>query len=269
MTRSLVFLTAASCLVMATAKADYYYNSQGGYYRPDYAVPPPLPPPSYTSVRTAPPPGMETTYNAGATPGVDDGFDPGATGPYFRGEIGPSLFSDTRLTHFGVPANDKTVFKPGLALDAAGGYYFNQNISADFEVGFIGAEVDHINFFTFDEARYMDIPLLVNVMASMPLRDGHIVPYVGAGVGGAVAIFDTENLTTPANPTISGTKATGVVAGQIFLGARFQLNSRMWIGAGYKYFTTGDPTWTYPGNFKFGMKGVDTHSFQFTFLWKF
>src|SRR6185312_8681675 len=171
--------------------------------------------------------------------------------------------------HFGVPANDQTTFKVGATVDAAGGFAFNQNLSVDLELGFVGAAVDHINFFTFDRANYYNLPILVNIMGSLPLQNGRIVPYIGGGVGGAVAIFDTENLTTPANPTISGSESTAVFAAQFFLGVRFQLNRHMWIGGGYKYYTTSDPTWTYPNDFKFGFKSVDVNAVMFTFLWKF
>jgi|GEM_PF-969600 len=270
MTRSLLFGTPALFVfftVTATVAAQafdadrgYYAQNGGGYYYSGggYSTPPPQPG-DYPPPNTPPPDG----------PTSAEYFVMGGPGPYFRADIGPSFFGRTHLTHFGVPANDKTVFETGLALDAAAGYAFNRNISADLETGFIGADVHHINFFTFDRARYFDVPFLANVMVSFPSDNERIIPYFGAGGGGAVAVFDCRNLTTPANPTISGSETTAVLAGQIFAGVRVKLNHHMWIGGGYKYFTTSDPTWDYPGSFKFGFKHVDTHSLQFTFFWKF
>lgn len=257
-----VFLLTAVVFFTArlTLKADYYYG-QNEYYRPDYYS---MPPPTY---RSAPPP--PPAYAPADENGGYEFYAPGIAGPYFRADGGLALFSDTHLTHFGVPANDSASFKTGFTVDAAGGFQFNQNVSADFEFGFNGAPVDHINFFTFDRADYYNLPFLVNIIGSLPLQNGRIVPYLGGGVGGAVAVFDTQNLTTPSNPTISGTEATTVFAAQFFVGVRFQLNSRMWLGGGYRYFTTSDPTWTYPGDFKFGFKAVNVNAIMVTFLWKF
>jgi len=274
MTRKTFSLTLI-CISAFNANAEYTYNNGQYEYRPEYYV---VPPPGYTS----PTPRhtyaySATTYNPDGTggttatavqqssgPGFMDGWQ-----PYFRADVGPSLFEDTHLTQFGVAANDTVRFKPGANFDAAAGYAFSPYLAADLELGFIGAEVDHINFFTFDHADYYNLPILVNAIGSWPLKDGRIIPYLGGGLGGSIAIFDTKNLTTPANPTISGTETTVVFAGQIFTGVRFQLNSKIWLGAGYKYFISGDPTWDYPGGFKFGMKAPGTHSLLFTFLWKF
>jgi opacity protein-like surface antigen len=274
-TFSLALFYLSAFVVRADIYHDYY--GQNSYYRPDvYVVPPgystPLPEHNYAYSSTtysaynpdgsAAPGTTVTVRESSSTTELENGRE-----RYFRMGIGPSLFEDTRLTRFGVVANDPVHFKPGAALEAAAGYSFNPYLSADLEVGIIGAEVDHIKFFTFDHARYYNAPVLINAIGSYPLHDGRIVPYVGGGIGGSVAIFDTQNLTTPANPTINGTEATAVFAGQILLGVRFQLNPKVWLGVGYKYFTTDDPTWDY--STKFGMKSVDTHSFLFTFLWKF
>jgi opacity protein-like surface antigen len=241
------------------ADRGYYAQNGGGYYYSGGNSAQTYQPGDYPPPNTPPPGG----------PATDEYFVVEGAGPYFRAEIGPSFFGNTHLKHFGVPANDKVVFDTGLAVNAAVGYAFNRNLSADFETGFIGADVDHINFFTFDRARYFDIPFMANVMVSFPSETARVVPYFGAGAGGAVAVFDCRNLTTPANPTISGRESTGVFAGQVFAGVRVKLNHRMWIGGGYKFFKTSDPTWNYPNGFKFGMKNVDTHSLQFSFLWKF
>jgi len=273
MTRKTFSLTVA-CLSALAAHAEFsYYNGQYEYRPEYYTVPPPgytSPTPKHTrayaySASTYNPDGTITTTTS-VQPAPGPAFMDGWA-PYFRAGIGPSLFEDTHLTRFGVPANDTVRFHPGVALSAAAGYSFNPYLSADLELGLIGASIDHINFFTFDHAYYYNLPILVNAIGSFPLRDGQIVPYFGGGLGGSIAIFDTDNLTTPAQPTISGTEATVVFAGQIFTGVRFQVKPNIWLGAEYKYFVTGDPTWDY--SIKFGMKAPGTHSLLFTFLWKF
>lgn len=263
------------------ARADFSYYEGQYQYRPEYYI---TPPPGYTSptpkhsqtyaysTSTYNPDGSMTTTTTvqPASPKAASGPDfMSGWQPYFRAGVGPTLFEDTHLTQFGVAANDKVRFKPGVNLDVAAGYAFTPNISADLELGFVGAQVDHINFFTYDHANYYNLPIMVNAIGSLPLKDGRLVPYLGGGIGGSIAVFDTQNLTTPANPTISGTEATLVFAGQIFTGVRFQISPDVWIGGEYRYFITDDPTWDYGGGFKFGMKAPGTHSLMFTFLWKF
>src|SRR5581483_4822062 len=223
MTKTPLSAAAALFIVTLTVKADYSYG-KNEYYRPDYYS---TPPPTYYSPAPIPPP-PPTTQSENDNEGYI-WYSPDFAGPYFRAEVGPSLFSDTHLMHFGVPANDHVRFKPGFAVNAAGGFQFNPNVSVDFEVGLNGAEVDHINFFTYDRANYYNLPFMANIMGTLPLDNGHIVPYIGGGVGAAAAIFDAQNLTTPANPTISGTESTAVFAAQFFVGARFRINPRTWL----------------------------------------
>jgi len=273
MTRK-TFSLALTCFAAFSLHAEFsYYNGQYEYRQEYYTVPPPgytSPAPKHStyaySASTYNPDGTVSTtttaQESSSGPNFMDGWQ-----PYFRAGVGPALFEDTHLTRFGVSANDKVRFKPGIDLEAAAGYSINPYLSADLELGFIGAEVDHINFFTYDSAYYYNLPILVNAIGSYPLKDGRIVPYFGGGLGGSVAIFDTKNLTTPANPTISGTEATLVFAGQIFFGARFQIKPNIWIGGEYKYFMTGDPEWDY--STRFGFKSPGIHSLLFTVLWKF
>ena len=97
-----------------------------------------------------------------------------------------------------------------------------------------------------------------------------MTPYIGAGVGGANSVFDTDSF-TDGSTIVSGSESDVVFAWQAFAGLRFQLNSRMSFGIGYKYFATGNPTFSYPPspNFDVGFQGVRTHSVLFTFQMNF
>ncbi|HXF10114.1 MAG TPA: hypothetical protein VN625_04965, partial [Desulfuromonadaceae bacterium] len=160
MTRK-TFSLAFACFAALSLHAEFtHYNGQYEY-RPEYYT---VPPPGYTSPApkhhdtyaysssTYNPDGTvttTTTVQQSTGPALVEGWQ-----PYFRAGVGPALFEDTHLQHFGVPANDKMRFKPGVDLEAAAGYSFNPYVAADLELGFIGAEVDHINFFTYDHAYY-------------------------------------------------------------------------------------------------------------------
>ncbi len=173
------------------------------------------------------------------------------------------------MKQYGVPANDHIQYKIGGTLNAAAGYTFNPYLAADLELGLWGARVDHINFFTFDRANLYELPVTANIIADVPLQNGDIVPYFGGGAGGSVAIFDAKNFTTSGNPTINGSEADVVFAGQIFGGVRFRLNPHIWVGAEYRFFCTTQPHWDYPGDFKMSIGGLESDAILFTFAWKF
>ncbi|MGB7769505.1 MAG: hypothetical protein WBN22_11715, partial [Verrucomicrobiia bacterium] len=100
------------------------------------------------------------------------------------------------------------------------------------------------------------------------------VPYIGAGVGGADVVFDTDQFGPSSSDYVFGSENDVVFAGQVFAGLRFQLNPNISLDLGYKYFATGDPTFSYPnehspGNFDVGFRGARTHSILFALVWKF
>lgn len=226
------------CAGAAVAQAQYYYNS------PVPAGPYPSPP----AVLYLPP----------------------DAGPYFRLGVGPSFFDDGLLTKFGGPVSSEVDYKTGLAADAAFGWAFNQNVALDFETGFIGAKINKVSGFSSDHSSLYNVPFLVNVTLSLPIPRTNLVPYIGAGVGGADVVFDTDSFSDGVT-TVTGSENDVVIAGQIFAGLRFRLSQNMSFDVGYKYFATADPSLSYPPapNFPVGFRGVRTHSFLFAFVWKF
>jgi opacity protein-like surface antigen len=186
---------------------------------------------------------------------------PPDAGPEFRFGIGPSFFEDGRLTQFGGPVSSKVDYDTGLAFDAALGWNFNKYVAADFETGFIGAKINNVPGFTSDNSRLYNVPFLFNVTLSCPIPRTNLTPYVGAGVGGADVVFDTDNFNDGVT-TVTGSENNVVFAGQVFAGLRFQLTGHLSVDLGYKYFATGDPTFSYPPspNFDVGFRGARTHS---------
>ncbi len=194
---------------------------------------------------------------------------PEDVGPYFRLGVGPSFFQNGRLTEFGVPVSSPVKYQTGLAADAAFGWAFNKYVAADFETGYIGAKIDSVPGYFSNNSHLYNVPFLVNVTLSLPIPHSFVIPYVGAGVGGADVVFDTDNFNDGVD-AVFGSENDVVFAGQIFAGLRFRLSRDMSLDLGYKYFATGDPTFTYPpDNFNVGFRGVRTHSVLLAFVWKF
>jgi len=196
---------------------------------------------------------------------------PEGAGLYFRLGVGPSFFENGQLTQFGGPRSSQVEYQTGLASGAAVGYAFNKYIATEFEIGAVGAEIKDVqapNFFS-DNSYIYNVPFLANVRLSYPIPHTIVTPYIGAGVGGSAIDFNTDGFGNNSD-VVSGTESDVVFAWQAFAGLRFQLNPQMTLGIGYKYFATGDPSFTYPpDNFTVGFKGVKTHSVLFTFEWKF
>lgn len=194
---------------------------------------------------------------------------PAGAGPYFRMDIGPSFFEDGQLTQFGPPVSSPVKYRTGLAADGAFGYAFNKYIAADFELGCVSAKIDSVPGYTSDNSYLYNVPFLANVILSCPIPRSIVVPYIGAGIGGADVIFDADSFRNNSDEVV-GSENDMVFAWQAFAGLRFRLARDLTLGIGYKYFATDAPTFTYPPDeFAVGFKGVRTHSVLATLEWKF
>jgi opacity protein-like surface antigen len=199
---------------------------------------------------------------------------PEGAGPTFRLGVGPSFFQDGRLTQYGTSVSSPVDFDTGLAFDAGLGWAFNKYAAVDFETGFIGAEINNVPGYISDNSRIYNVPFLVNATLSYPIPRTNIIPYIGAGVGGADVVFDTDQFGPSSTDFVSGSADDVVFAGQIFAGVRFQLTRHMALDLGYKYFATGNPTFSgpndnTPGNFDVSFKGARTHSVLFGLTFDF
>jgi opacity protein-like surface antigen len=193
---------------------------------------------------------------------------PEGAGPIFRVGVGPSFFQNGRLTQYGTSVSSPVDYDTGLAFDAAFGWAFNRYVALDFETGYIGAEINNVPGYISDNSRFYNVPFLVNATLSLPIPRTNIIPYVGAGVGGADVVFDTDQFGPSSTDYVSGSENDVVFAGQLFAGLRFQLTRHLALDLGYKYFATGNPTFSgpndnAPGNFDVSFKGARTHSVLF------
>lgn len=197
-------------------------------------------------------------------------YVPPAAGPYFDAGIGPSFFQDGKLTQFSYSADNKVQFDTGLAADMSIGYSFNRFFAMDFEAGYIGTRIREVDGFASNGSRLSNVPLMFNGVLTLPSRHNRFVPYLGAGIGPSVSMFDAHNFNDGV-VGVDGREADTVLGWQLFAGLRFQINPQISLGVGYKYFATGDPTFSYPPspNWDVSFRGVRTHSVMVTFNCKF
>jgi opacity protein-like surface antigen len=198
---------------------------------------------------------------------------PEGAGPYFRAGVGPTIFQDGTLKTFSgafptVNGPQAPVsYDVGVAADAALGYAVDKYFGIDFESGYIWGRINNVSGYDSNGSTIANVPLLVNGTLSLPIPHTNIVPYVGAGVGGAVSSFEAHGFGPTGGSTFAyGTETDAVFAYQAFAGVRFMLSPSVSVGLGYKYFATGNPTFDYPPNpdLYVGFKGVQTHSILFT-----
>jgi opacity protein-like surface antigen len=200
---------------------------------------------------------------------------PAGAGPYARVGLGPAFLEEGRLSHFDGPAGNKVDYEVGFAASAAFGYAFNNYIAADFEFGAVGAGIDSVPGYYSYDTFLNNVPFLANVTLSCPIPGTRVVPYLGAGAGGSVTVFSTDGF-GDGSVAVYGDDTDVVFAWQAFAGARVELNRRMSVGIGYKYFGTGDSSFRYPPFFPgsepdlvLGFDGIRAHSVIFSFQMKF
>jgi len=200
----------------------------------------------------------------------------GDAGLYTRLELGPSFFQDGRLSGFGGPAGNPVDYDAGYSANAALGFEFNKYVGADFEFGAVGAEIKSVPGFFSHNTSVDNLPFLANLTLSYPIPHTLVVPYIGAGAGGSLTTFNTDGFGNN-SVVVSGSESDVVFAWQAFAGLRLKLSNQMSIGIGYKYYATGNPSFSYPPafpgpgieNFSLGFDGVRTHSVLLTFQFKF
>src|SRR5580698_4622202 len=108
---------------------------------------------------------------------------PAGAGPYFRAEIGPTIFQDGTLKgfsgttpFFSGPQNVKVSYDTGASMDAAFGYAFDQYIGLDFDAGYVWARINNIDRYNDNGSTIANVPLMVNATLSVPIPHTIIVP---------------------------------------------------------------------------------------------
>ena len=199
---------------------------------------------------------------------------PPDVGPYFRMGAGPTIFQNGTLKGYTLAdgtvegAQNQTVkYDVGASVDGAFGWAFNKYVGLDLESGYVWGSINNIPGYNANGSTIANVPFLGNLTLSLPIPHTNIVPYIGGGAGGAVSIFDAHAFSDQAqNQTAYGSESDTVFAYQAFAGVRFMLSPNVSLGLGYKYFATGNPTFSYPPapNLNIAFSGVHTHTVMFT-----
>lgn len=203
------------------------------------------------------------------------------SGPYWRVDVGSTIPQDGHLTEFGgLTSGNKIRYDVGFGLDAAVGYAFNKYVAAELETGWTWNGIDSIEGLQVDDTSISTIPILANVVLQYPIPRTLVVPYIGAGVGGAGTIFDTDGVfyqTSSGGLGFIGTSSDFVFAYQGFAGVRIKVNDQMQFGVAYKYYATdrstfGEDTdyyYYYGPELHLGISDQAIHMAMLTFTFKF
>ncbi len=163
---------------------------------------------------------------------------------YFNANAGPALADDVRLREFLVPLRGVDVeLDPGVRVNVAWGYNFNEYISAGLETGFIYNKVDEVNGAGSFDASLSHVPLLAQFLVRYDKPDCNWIPYGGVAAGGDASTLSLDHVRAPNGSLVDGDDTDVVFAWQLFAGLRYRLNPTMSIGGGYKFYSASGATW--------------------------
>lgn len=159
----------------------------------------------------------------------------GDTGTYVRVGAGVSMVEDIDGSIddlFNPELNFDLTLDPGIRVDVAPGYNFNQYLGLEFNTGIIWNSLDAFEFedgfVGRVEGDLLQIPLLANITLRYP-TPANITPFMGAGGGGVYARLSFDN------PGEDDYSDDFFAAYQFFGGVMFQLQEDINIGVVYKY----------------------------------
>jgi opacity protein-like surface antigen len=196
-------------------------------------------------------------------------YYPQEAGPYFHIGAGGALTHPGEITEFsGFAPGNKISYETGFAGELGGGYAFNRYIALGGEGGWVGNEIKRVDDFALNDTFLYNAPILATLTLQCPIPNTGITPFVRAGVGGSVTIFDTDYFDNGV-VTLIGDDSDVVFAYQLSAGVRFNFNDQMSIGVTYKYFATDDSDFTYEGflgpDQHLGIEGVRSHLLTVSF----
>lgn len=218
----------------------------------------------------------------------------GNAGFYWGLDVGPTMAEDGHLTDFGgVGSSQEIDYDVGIRMNMAGGYAFNQNFATELELGWSLNTIDSIQGADISDTWFSTVPILANVVLQFPIPRTVLVPYIGAGVGGAVTIFDTDGLFQPlpggggaggvgvagppgpAGVVLHGSDSDFVFAWQAKAGLNFELNDMISLGIGYRFLWIDESSYSYEAawfrgpDLNFGISKHLSHTVALTFQMRF
>jgi opacity protein-like surface antigen len=199
-------------------------------------------------------------------------------GWYWGADIGATVAQDGHLTKFAnLSVGDPVSYGVGFGLDLSGGYAFNRYFSLEVQTGWSWSPIDSIGGSSASDSSLSAIPFMANVVLQYPVPRTRIVPYAGAGVGGALTVFDTDGYshTVPGGwVSLYGSDVDFVFAWQAFAGVRLELNDKMSVGIGYRYLAVDSSSYGFESAYggpsvNIGFSSLQSHLAALTFTMKF
>jgi len=187
---------------------------------------------------------------------------------YLRADAGAIFQQDADLSQTGAPTYTAS-FSPGVRVDLAAGYNLTQSLALEVEPGFTWNSIDSLSghhLATGESADLYSVPILANLVYKFHATGGW-TPYLGAGIGGDVGIFDGM----VRNFDYSDTDLT--FAYQAQAGVNYALSDHASIGFAYKFLGTTDQSYSlratpyYTDHLTIG--GVYVHGIFVNFTWNF
>jgi opacity protein-like surface antigen len=183
---------------------------------------------------------------------------------------GATIPEDGRITQFtGLSSGQRVQYDAGGGLDLAGGYAFNKYFATELQLGGTWNSIDSIEGASVHDTYFATMPILANAVLRFPIPRTVVVPYIGAGVGGAATLFDTDGFSRSTGGggggggggygeggggggggggtvTLYGSESDFVFAWQGFAGVRFEINERMSFALTYRYLSVDPSAYHYP-----------------------
>ncbi len=186
---------------------------------------------------------------------------------YLGADIGAAFQQDDSIRSSAFGNSGKVDYDAGLRAGVHLGYNWLPCFATELETGVIYNDINSINGNVFSNfgasGALYEIPLLVNFIYK-PLH-GRFQPYVGAGCGGAVTIFDSS-----AAPLFGSNfnDSDFAFAYQGEVGFKYSVSRHVQLGLAYQFLGTTDHSWSDHG-VPFKTDGIMTHSIVATFDWRF
>ena len=149
-----------------------------------------------------------------------------AEGRYVSGNIGFGIQSDAKAAGIaGTFDND-----PAFVINGAIGTHLRENIRVEGEIGLHTNTADRTS--NNQEFNFSVVSFMANGYFEIPTQSP-LTPYVGAGLGFGIAGASED--------TFNSSDSDLVGAVQLMAGLGYQINPKVTLTFGYRYFTTSDP----------------------------
>ncbi len=192
-------------------------------------------------------------------------------GFYLKADVGGNVTLDTEITEFFGPVSpaSKVKFDSGARVGIAAGYQVTDWFAAEGEFGVMINNISSITDATSVDARYSNVPFLVNAKFQLPCHCA-FTPYIGGGVGYSIAVLDADIIDFNGTAIRGTDSSDAVFAYQAFAGLRYRINDHMGLSLEYRYFAADAPKWRDDFDtttIRFG--GTQTHAVSLAFDFQF